>query len=107
MIQMPVASNFPLNLANTLSKISDLTTYRHRLTAIIAPDIHLLCKVVINKETKKKAMLRKQKLSINSNKCYDKNYIRKKNGRQLIVFWFLSFRNYEVKDVMNLKVAIV
>ena len=74
MTQMPVASNFPLNLANILSKISDLTTYRHLLTAIIAPDIHLLCKVVINKETKK-AMLRKQKLSIISSKCYDKNYI--------------------------------
>ena len=53
MTQMPVASNFPLNLANIMSKISDLTTYIHRLTAIIAPDIHLLCKVVINKETKK------------------------------------------------------
>ena len=70
MTQMPVASNFPLNLANILSKISDLTTYRHRLTAIIAPDIHLLCKVVINKETKK-AMLRKQKLSTNSNKFHN------------------------------------
>ena len=101
MIQMPAASNFPSNLANILSKILDLTTYRHRLTAIIAPDIHLLCKVVINKETKK-AMLRKQKLGINSNKCYDKNYIY--YGRKLIVVWFL--RNYEVKDVMNLKVAI-
>ena len=47
-------------------------------------------------------MLRKQKLSINSNKCYDENYIY--YGKKLIVVWFL--RNYEVKDVMNLKVAI-